>query len=47
MNIEPSGVYVSLRTQPLSSPSYELSFGISLAMIGRLGAENNCVKQTT
>ena len=29
-----------------TSPGYELSLGASLAMVGRLGAKNNCIPHT-
>ena len=38
--------YTALRIQSRSSLGYDLSFGTSLAKVGRMGAENNCIRQT-
>ena len=38
--------YTALKILSGPSRGYELSFGTSLAKLGRLGAENNCFKQT-
>ena len=45
-SMEPSSEYMALKMSSWSSPGNELSFGISLAMVGQLVVENNCVTQT-
>ena len=38
--------YMTYKTIIWTYPSYELTFDTSFAKVGRLAAENNCVRQT-
>ena len=45
MSREASSDYMAAKILRQTSRGYELSFGTSLAMVGQLGADKNCVRQ--